>query len=124
MGSIIFSENGEIKVEKGSPEDVWYKGEGVVMYTKQMRAKHSDGRYVELPNNLKELHRAMSIAVPPTELFVNSVGQCGLKGDIQTMFGSGQCSSSLSEWHPTNLVVDDARAWVLRHYCPKPCKDP
>lgn len=110
MGSVAFIKEGLVGIVHGLPESVKFPA-SVVQFAPSADRK---GRYAQMPDDLRRMHRAMQIAVPPEEFVVSVAGQTGLKETIQKIFGSGQRDPTETEWHPTSLVENGARAWV-RH---------
>lgn len=111
MGSVAFAETLSVDVVYGKPFHVQFPKHPVQQFARFADRK---GRYAQMPGALRRMHRAMQIAVPPERLVVAAAGQTGLKAMVQTLFGSGQRGSTDYEWHPTDLVIEGARAWVRR----------
>lgn len=111
MGSVAFKEGLIVDIVYGQPEYVQFPA----IVEQFARYADRNDRYAQMPDDLRRMHRAMQIAVPPEEFVVSATGQTGLKATIKMLFGSGQRGQATdTEWHPTSLVEDGARAWVRR----------
>lgn len=109
---VVFKEDLSVNIEFGRPLWARYPRREVVQYA---REEGWQREYVLMPDDdLKKMHRALEVAMPPKELVVSAAGQLGLKSQLQTIFGSGQRGSTDIEWHPTDIVIDGCRAWA-RH---------